>query len=141
MRGRSSARCSATTTPSPRCPARSCRRASSTTTSRSKWTRDPGRSSPPSSPTRSGRPSSASRSRAFRAIDGARLSRVDFLLSRSSGSLVLNEINTMPGFTTISMYAKLWEASGVGYAALIDRLIALALERHQEKQRLRTSVL
>jgi D-alanine-D-alanine ligase len=78
---------------------------------------------------------------AFQAIDGAGMSRVDFLLSRSTGALVLNEINTIPGFTTISMFAKLWEASGVGYPALIDRLIALALERHQAKQRLRTSAL
>ncbi len=67
------------------------------------------------------------------------MARVDFLLSRSTGALVLNEINTIPGFTTISMFAKLWEASGVAYAPLIDRLIALALERHHEKQQLRTS--
>ena len=53
----------------------------------------------------------------------------------------LNEVNTLPGFTTISMYSKLWEASGVAYPALIDRLIALALERHAAKQQLRTSVL
>ena len=76
---------------------------------------------------------------AFRAIDGAGMARVDFLLSRSTGALVLNEINTIPGFTTISMFAKLWEASGVAYPALIDRLITLALERHHEKQLLRTS--
>ena len=55
--------------------------------------------------------------------------------------LVLNEINTIPGFTTISMFAKLWEASGLTYPALVDRLIGLAIERHQEKQRLRTSAL
>jgi D-alanine-D-alanine ligase len=78
---------------------------------------------------------------AFRAIDGAGMSRVDFLLSRTTGALYLNEINTIPGFTTISMFAKLWEASGVGYAALVDRLIQLAIARHGEKQRLRTSVL
>lgn len=76
---------------------------------------------------------------AFRAVDAAGLARVDFLLSRTTGTLVLNEINTMPGFTTISMYSKLWEASGVAYPALIDRLIVLALERHSAKQRLRTS--
>jgi D-alanine-D-alanine ligase len=52
---------------------------------------------------------------------------------------VLNEINTIPGFTTISMFAQMWDASGVSYPALIDRLIHLALERHAEKQRLRTS--
>ncbi|MGE3274671.1 MAG: D-alanine--D-alanine ligase family protein [Vicinamibacterales bacterium] len=78
---------------------------------------------------------------AFRAIDAAGLSRVDFLLTRSTGALYLNEINTMPGFTTISMYPALWEASGVTYAGLVDRLIQLALERHQAKQRLRTSVM
>ena len=76
---------------------------------------------------------------AFRAIDAAGLARVDFLLARGTGALYLNEINTIPGFTTISMYAKLWAASGVDYASLVDRLIALALERHAEKQRLRTS--
>jgi D-alanine-D-alanine ligase len=78
---------------------------------------------------------------AFRAVDAAGMSRVDFLLGRESGTIYLNEINTIPGFTTISMYAKMWEASGVSYAALVDRLIQLALERHAEKQRLRTSVM
>jgi D-alanine-D-alanine ligase len=78
---------------------------------------------------------------AFKAIDGCGMSRVDFLLSRTSGELLVNEINTIPGFTTISMFAKLWGASGVDFAALVDRLIELALARHQEKQRLRTSVL
>lgn len=78
---------------------------------------------------------------AFRAIDAAGLARVDFLLSRDSGELVLNEINTMPGFTSISMYSKMWEASGVGYAELVDRLIRLAVERHAQKQKLKTSVL
>jgi D-alanine-D-alanine ligase len=76
---------------------------------------------------------------AFAAIDGAGMARVDFLLSRTTGALAVNEINTIPGFTTISMFAKLWEASGVSYAALIDRLIALACERHAARQRLRTS--
>jgi D-alanine-D-alanine ligase len=78
---------------------------------------------------------------AFRAIDAAGLARVDFLLSRDSGELFLNEINTMPGFTTISMYAKMWEASGVPYAELVHRLIQLAVERHAQKQALKTSVL
>jgi D-alanine-D-alanine ligase len=78
---------------------------------------------------------------AFQAIDACGMSRVDFLLSRTTGALVLNEINTIPGFTTISMFAKLWEASGVPYPALVDRLIGLARERHAEKQRLRTSAL
>ena len=77
---------------------------------------------------------------AFQAIDGAGMARVDFLLSRDTGAIVINEVNTIPGFTTISMYAKLWEASGVAYPVLIDRLVELALERHAEKQRLRTSL-
>jgi D-alanine-D-alanine ligase len=78
---------------------------------------------------------------AFRAIDAAGLGRVDFLLSRDSGEIYVNEINTMPGFTTISMYSKMWEASGVAYSALVDRLIQLGIERHREKQRLKTSAL
>jgi D-alanine-D-alanine ligase len=77
---------------------------------------------------------------AFQAIDCAGLARVDFLLSRATGHIFINEINTLPGFTTISMYAKLWEASGVGYPALVDRLLELALERHAIKQQLRTSL-
>jgi D-alanine-D-alanine ligase len=77
---------------------------------------------------------------AFKAIDGAGMSRVDFLLSRTNDKLYLNEVNTIPGFTTISMYAKLWGASGLDYPALLDRLIALAQERHAEKQQLRTSL-
>jgi D-alanine-D-alanine ligase len=77
---------------------------------------------------------------AFRSVDGAGLARVDFLLDGQSGELFVNEVNTMPGFTTISMYAKLWAASGLDYPTLLDRLIALALERHHEKQLLRTSV-
>ena len=76
---------------------------------------------------------------AFRAIDAAGMSRVDFLLRRTTGALFVNEINTIPGFTTISMYSKMWEASGVTYPMLVDRLIELAVERHGEKQRLRTS--
>jgi D-alanine-D-alanine ligase len=78
---------------------------------------------------------------AFRAIDGSGLSRVDFLLAQDSGAIFVNEINTMPGFTTISMYSKMWEASGIAYPALVDRLIQLALARHAEKQQLKTSVL
>jgi D-alanine-D-alanine ligase len=77
---------------------------------------------------------------AFKAIDGAGMSRVDFLLDRGTNNLFVNEINTIPGFTTISMFAKLWAASGVDYPALVDRLIALAIERHGAKQQLRTSV-
>ena len=75
---------------------------------------------------------------AFKAIDGAGMARVDFLLSPDK--IFVNEINTIPGFTTISMYSKLWAASGVDYPSLLDRLVALALERHAEKQQLRTSV-
>jgi D-alanine-D-alanine ligase len=78
---------------------------------------------------------------AFRAIDAAGLARVDFLLARDTGAIYLNEINTMPGFTTISMYAKMWEASGVAYSTLVDRLIQLGLERHAEKQKLKTSAI
>jgi D-alanine-D-alanine ligase len=77
---------------------------------------------------------------AFQAIDCAGMARVDFLLSRDSGAIVLNEVNTIPGFTTISMYSKMWEASGVSYPTLIDRLVELALERHAAKQHLRTSL-
>ncbi len=77
---------------------------------------------------------------AFRAVDAAGMSRVDFLMDGATGAMYLNEVNTIPGFTTISMYPKMWEASGLPYPELIDRLIALALERHAEKQQLRTSV-
>jgi len=77
---------------------------------------------------------------AFRAIDGAGMSRVDFLIERDTDRVLLNEVNTIPGFTTISMYSKLWAASGLEYGPLLDRLVALALERHAEKQQLRTSV-
>jgi D-alanine-D-alanine ligase len=76
---------------------------------------------------------------AFRAIEGAGLARVDFLLSRSTGELFANEINTLPGFTTISMYSKLWAASNVDLATVVDKLISLALDRHAEKQHLRVS--
>ncbi len=68
------------------------------------------------------------------------MARVDFFLDGVTGELFINEVNTIPGFTTICMYPKMWEASGVPYAALLDRLITLALERHAEKQRLRTSI-
>ena len=72
---------------------------------------------------------------AYRAIDGAGLARADFLLDRKSGELYLSELNTMPGFTTISMYPKLWEASGIAYPHLLDRLIELALERHADRMK------
>jgi D-alanine-D-alanine ligase len=69
---------------------------------------------------------------AFLALDACGMARVDFLLDRQDGELYLNEVNTIPGFTVISMYPKLWEASGIAYPELIDRLIALALERHRD---------
>jgi D-alanine-D-alanine ligase len=77
---------------------------------------------------------------AFRAVDGAGMARVDFLVERATGRVVVNEVNTIPGFTTISMYSKLWQATGLEYPDLLDRLVRLALERHAEKQRLKTSV-
>jgi D-alanine-D-alanine ligase len=72
---------------------------------------------------------------AFKAVDCSGLARIDFLMDPKSGKIFVNEINTMPGFTAISMYPKLWAASGVSYPELITRLIELALERHAEKQR------
>ena len=71
--------------------------------------------------------------KAYRAIDCAGMARVDFLLDRDSGEFYINEVNTIPGFTQISMYPKLWEASGLPYPKLIDRLIELALERRRER--------
>jgi D-alanine-D-alanine ligase len=76
---------------------------------------------------------------AFLAVDAAGFARVDFLLSRETGQLYVSEINTIPGFTTISMFPKLWEATGLGYSAILDRLVELAFERHANKQSLRTS--
>lgn len=77
--------------------------------------------------------------RAFQAVDCSGLARVDFLMDPKSEKIYLNEINTMPGFTSISMYPKLWAASGVAYPELIDRLLQLALERHAEKKKNRYS--
>ncbi len=76
----------------------------------------------------------------YQAVECTGLARVDFLREDSTGRLFVNEINTMPGFTSISMYPKMWEHSGMTYAALIDRLIALALERHAEKTATRFSL-
>ncbi|RME89467.1 MAG: D-alanine--D-alanine ligase [Anaerolineae bacterium] len=73
--------------------------------------------------------------KAYRAIDCAGMARVDFLLDKESGELYLSEVNTIPGFTQISMYPKLWEASGLPYSRLVDRLIELALERKAERDR------
>jgi D-alanine-D-alanine ligase len=78
--------------------------------------------------------------RAFRAIDGTGMARCDFFLERRTGKIFVNELNTIPGFTAISMYPKLWEASGLTYPKLIDRLIELALELHREKARTKYSV-
>ncbi len=72
---------------------------------------------------------------AFRAIGGAGLARVDFLMDRETEVLYINEVNTMPGFTQVSMYPKLWEASGLSGEDLVARLIQLGLERHAERQR------
>ncbi len=77
---------------------------------------------------------------AFQTLECRGLARVDFFLDRESGELYLNEINTMPGFTSISMYPKLWEASGIKYANLLDQLIQLAIEAHNEKANLKTSL-
>ncbi|PYS02732.1 MAG: D-alanine--D-alanine ligase A [Acidobacteria bacterium] len=75
---------------------------------------------------------------AFKCLECSGMARVDLFLEKSSEKLYVNEINTLPGFTTISMYPKLWEASGIPYSELIDRLIALAIDRHAEKNRLKT---
>ena len=76
--------------------------------------------------------------KAFRALDLAGMARVDFFVTKKN-AVYLNEVNTIPGFTSISMYPKLWEASGISYSELLDRLISLALERHREKNALRTT--
>jgi D-alanine-D-alanine ligase len=78
--------------------------------------------------------------RAFQAVDAAGMARVDFFLERKTGRVFLNELNTLPGFTRISMYPKLWEASGLPYARLIDRLVELAVERFNDKQRSQTAI-
>lgn len=77
--------------------------------------------------------------KAYQAIDCAGLGRVDLLMDRQTGKLYLNEINTIPGFTAISMYPKLWEASGISYSKLLDCLIEYALARHDEKRALNRS--
>lgn len=74
---------------------------------------------------------------AFRVIDGSGMARVDFFVARKTFRVYLNEVNTIPGFTAISMYPKLWEASGVSFPELLDRLIALAIQRHREKDQLK----
>ncbi|MBI5463346.1 MAG: D-alanine--D-alanine ligase [Ignavibacteriales bacterium] len=76
---------------------------------------------------------------AFRALDCFGMARVDFLVEKKTNRMFLNEINTVPGFTSISMYPKLWEASGLSYPQLLDKLIELALKRHAEKKTLKTT--
>jgi D-alanine-D-alanine ligase len=73
--------------------------------------------------------------RAFKAIDACGMARVDFFLERGANRLLLNEINTIPGFTSASMYPRMWQKTGISYADLIDRLIQLALERHADKRK------
>ena len=72
--------------------------------------------------------------RAFRALECCGMARVDFFLDKRTGRIIVNELNTIPGFTEISMYPKLWEASGLPYSRLLDRLIELGLERHEERK-------
>ena len=71
---------------------------------------------------------------AVRALDCEGMSRVDFLLESATGQFYVNEVNTLPGFTSISMYPKMWEHSGIGYAQLLDKLIELALARHARRK-------
>ena len=77
--------------------------------------------------------------RAFLALDCAGMARADFFLCRDTGQVYLNELNTIPGFTSVSMYPKLWEASGLPYPKLLDRLVELALERHRDRGRMSTA--
>ncbi len=74
--------------------------------------------------------------RAFQAVECTGLARVDFFIEKSTGRILVNEINTMPGFTIYSMYPKLWDATGIPYSELVDKLISLAIERHDEKKQL-----
>jgi D-alanine-D-alanine ligase len=74
---------------------------------------------------------------AFQALDCAGMARVDFFLEKKTGKFFVNEINTIPGFTRISMYPQLWEASGLSCSRLVDRLVELAIKRHREKARTR----
>jgi D-alanine-D-alanine ligase len=76
--------------------------------------------------------------RAFRALEGRGFARVDFLVDQQTGAYYVNELNSLPGFTDVSMYPRMWEASGLPYPALLDRLIELALETHRERAKLET---
>jgi D-alanine-D-alanine ligase len=77
---------------------------------------------------------------AFLALDLSGVARVDFFLEKETNKVYINEVNTLPGFTAFSMYPKLWEASGIAYSQLLDRLIELAIERHEDRQRNRTNL-
>jgi D-alanine-D-alanine ligase len=77
---------------------------------------------------------------AFESVDAAGMARVDFFLERTTNRVYINEVNTIPGFTRISMYPKLWEASGLPYRRLLERLIDLAIERFRDKQRSQTAI-
>ena len=73
--------------------------------------------------------------RAYKAIDCAGMARADFFVEKDTNRIFLNELNTLPGFTSISMYPKLWQSSGLAYPQLVDRLIELALERKSQRDR------
>ena len=75
---------------------------------------------------------------AFQALEGEGIARVDFFLEKEPGEIYINELNSLPGFTEVSMFPRLWEASGLPYPALLDRLVELALERHRERESLET---
>jgi D-alanine-D-alanine ligase len=77
--------------------------------------------------------------RAFQSVDGSGLARVDFFLTRDGGDLIINELNTMPGLTEVSGYPKMWQASGLPFAQLLETLIDLAFERHRDKSLTKTS--
>jgi len=77
---------------------------------------------------------------AFRVLELSGMARVDFFLEKDGERIFLNEVNTIPGFTSISMYPKLWEASGIGFRELIDKLIQLAFEQHKEKMRTKYAI-
>ena len=78
--------------------------------------------------------------KAYKSLDGAGLARVDFFVEKGTNNIIINEINTLPGFTSISMYPKLWEATGLPYSQLLDKLIELAMERYKDKQESLASV-
>ena len=77
--------------------------------------------------------------RAFMALDCAGMARADFFVDKVTGSVYINELNTIPGFTSVSMYPRMWEASGIPYPELLNRLIELAFERHKERSSMATS--